>query len=140
MNGDQAGSPEDYSQQASAIADSGRQAQASSEETWLPLGVFAIAPGADTSSNSTLQLALNKSGVLRGSYYDAETDRTDAVYGSVDKDTQRAAWTVGDNTTPVYEAGIANLTKDQTTMIVHFSATNSQQMTLVRLQNPAGGQ
>ena len=68
------------------------------------------------------------------------TDTTEPVYGSVDKKTQRAAWTVADRKTPVYEAGIANLTKDETTMLAHFSKDNSQQFTLVRIQQPEGSQ
>jgi hypothetical protein len=42
------------------------------------------------------------------------------VYGSVDKKTQRAAWTVGDRKEPVFEAGMANLTKSETTVLVHL--------------------
>ena len=62
------------------------------------------------------------------------TDTSETVYGSVDKKTQRAAWTVGDKKTPVYEAGVANLTKDETTMMVHFGKDRSQQFTLVRIE------
>jgi hypothetical protein len=40
----------------------------------------------------------------------------------------------------VYEAGIANLTKDETTMLVHFSKDKSRQMTLVRIEAPKEGQ
>ena len=54
----------------------------------------------------------------------------------MDRKTQRAAWTVGGRKAPVYEAGIANLTKDETTMLVHFSKDKSQQMTLVRIETP----
>ena len=39
---------------------------------------------------------------------------------------------------PVYEAGIANLTKDETTMLVHFGEGKSQQLTLVRVEKPEG--
>ncbi len=59
------------------------------------------------------------------------------MYGSVDKKTQRAAWTVADRKTPVYEAGIANLTGDETAMLVHFGRDNAQQFTLVRIEQPA---
>jgi hypothetical protein len=58
------------------------------------------------------------------------------VYGSVDKKTQRAVWTVGEKKEPTYEAGFANLTKSETTMMVHFGKGNSQQWTLVRIQAP----
>ena len=47
---------------------------------------------------------------------------------------------IADRKTPVYEAGIANLTKDETTMLVHFSKEKTQQFTLVRIQQPEGGQ
>ena len=56
--------------------------------------------------------------------------------GSVDKKSQRAAWTIGGDKTPVYEAGIANLTKDATPILIHLGDGQSRQMTLVRLQQP----
>ena len=40
----------------------------------------------------------------------------------------------------MYEAGIANLTKDETTMLVHFAKDKAQQFTLVRIQKPEGQQ
>ena len=56
----------------------------------------------------------------------------------MDKNTQRAAWTVGDRKSPVYEAGIANLTRDETTLLVHFGKDDRQQFMLVRIQQPEG--
>lgn len=56
----------------------------------------------------------------------------------MDKKTQRAAWTVGDKKEPVFEAGIANLTRSETTMLVHFGKGGTQQWTLVRIEQPAG--
>jgi len=58
----------------------------------------------------------------------------------VDRKTQRSALAVGDRNTPVYEVGIADLTRDETTMLVHFSKENWQQLTLVRIQQPEGDQ
>jgi hypothetical protein len=55
----------------------------------------------------------------------------------VDKKTQRAAWTVGDRKEPIFEAGIANLTKPETTMLVHFGKKRTQQWTLIRIEQPA---
>ena len=46
---------------------------------------------------------------------------------SVDKKTQRAAWTVGDRKEPIYETGFANLTRSETTMLVHFGKDRTQQ-------------
>jgi hypothetical protein len=136
IDGAPAYTTQDYAQQASDLAASGRSAPATKEEEWMPLGVFAMVQGEETTSNHIFQLAVNKQGVIRGNYYDAVTDTTSTVSGKVDKETQRAAWTVGDRTTPVYEAGIANLTKDETTMLVHYGSERSQQYTLIRIEDP----
>ena len=74
------------------------------------------------------------------SFHNALTDTTEPLYGSVDKQTQRAAWRVADKKFPVYDAGIANLTRDETTMLVHYSEENSQQFTPVRIEQPEGDQ
>ena len=130
-----------YAQQATDLATAGKDAKVEDKaDEWQPLGVFAMVGEGETKSTNIFQLAVNKDGVIRGNYYNALTDTTEPVYGSVDKKTQRAAWTVADRKTPVYEAGIANLTQDETTMLVHFSKDNSQQFTLVRIQQPEGGQ
>jgi ketosteroid isomerase-like protein len=78
-----------------------------------------------------------REGIIRGNYYNALGDTTVQVYGSVDKKSQRAAWTVGDKKEPIYEAGFANLTKSETTMMVHFGKDKSQQWRLVRIEEPA---
>jgi hypothetical protein len=119
------------------LADTGMQAQASKEEEWLPLGVFAMIQGERTDSNDLFQLAVNKAGTIRGNFYNVLSDTTLPVYGAVDKTTQRAAWTVGDKKEPIYEAGFANLTKPETTMMVHFGKGRSQQWTLIRIEQPA---
>ena len=85
------------------------------------------------------QLAVNKAGTIRGNFYNVLTDSLLPVYGAVDKTTQRAAWTVGDKKEPIYEAGFANLTKAETTMLVHFGKTKTQQWTLVRVDPPTEG-
>ena len=138
--GDKVASEEQYYQQANTLADTGREAKVTKEEEWLPLGVFAIVQGEEKTSNHIFQLAVNKKGVIRGNYYDAVTDTTSQVYGSVDQKTQRAAWTVGDRKTPIYEAGIANLTKNDTTMLVHYGKDRSQQYTLIRIEEPETSQ
>ncbi len=136
VNGDAVGTQEQYAQQATTIADTGKQARATKEEEWLSLGVFAMIQGEQVNGNDLFQLAVNKSGVIRGNYYNALSDTTLPVYGSVDKKTQRAAWTVGDRKEPVFEAGLANLTKSETTMLVHFGKDRTQQWTLVRIDKP----
>jgi hypothetical protein len=137
VNGDSVGTQEEYAEQAETIAHTGKQARASEEEEWLSLGVFAMVQGEQVNGNDLFQLAVNKSGVIRGNYYNALSDTTLPVYGSVDRKTQRAAWKVGDREEPVFEAGIANLTKSQTTMLVHHGKDRTQQWTLVRIEPSA---
>jgi hypothetical protein len=136
VSGEAVGTTEQYTEQAVAIADAGQQAKPAEDEKWQSLGVFAMVQGEETTAFNLFQLAINKDGVIRGNYYNAMTDAVEPVAGSVDKKTQRAAWTVGGRKTPVFEAGIANLTKDETTMLVHFSKDRSQQMTLIRIEAP----
>ncbi len=82
------------------------------------------------------ELAVNKSGAVAGNYYSVLTGTTLPVHGSVNKKTQRAAWTVGDNRTTVYDVGIANLTKDEAPLLLHLDKDRTQQWTLVRLKQP----
>jgi hypothetical protein len=123
----------DYAQQATDIADTGRQAQPPDNEQWQPLGVFAMVKGDETTSNDIFQLAISKEGVVRGNYYNAASDSTTPVYGSLDKKSQRIAWTIGDKKEPVYETGLYNLTQEQTTMLVHFSKDQTEQYKLFQV-------
>ena len=41
---------------------------------------------------------------------------------------------VGERKTPLYEAGIANLTKGETTMLVHYDGDRTRQFTLIRIE------
>jgi hypothetical protein len=136
VDGTSVGTQEQYAQQAVVLADTGTKAEATKEEEWLPLGVFAMIQGERTDSNDLFQLAVNKAGTIRGNYYNALTDATLPVHGAVDKSSQRAAWTVGDRKEPIYEAGFANLTKSETTLLVHFGKDRSQQWTLIRIDPP----
>jgi hypothetical protein len=141
INGEQGYSADLYAQQAVDIATVGAEAKPDPKKgEWQQLGVFAMVGEGEEKSTNLFQLAISKEGVIAGEYYNALTDTAEPVYGSVDKKTQRVAWTVADRKFPVYEAGIANLTKDETTLLVHFSKEKAQQFTLVRIQAPEGDQ
>lgn len=136
-----------YYQQAQTIAEAQPAAQ-QPEEAWQSLGVFGLSQGqsADSAASAVFQLAVNKEGVIKGNYYNVLVGGSSLpVQGSVDQKTQRAAWTVGDNKTTVYETGIYNLTKDQTPVLVHFGPDRTEQWLLVRMneqnakQNPGAG-
>jgi hypothetical protein len=92
--------------------------------------------GDEKDANNIFQIAINKAGVLRGNYYNALTDTTVPLSGSVNKNSQRAAWIVGDNQETVYETGVGNLIEPETEILVHFGKDRTQQWTLVRLEPP----
>jgi hypothetical protein len=137
VNGQDAGTPREYYQQANDLATQGADAPASDDDQWMPLGVFSLVHHENATSKLTVQLAVNKQGVLRGNYTDAAKDQTQPIHGQVDKTTQRAAWTVGDNTKTVLETGLYNLTKDEAPCLIHSGADHTDQWLLVRLKQDA---
>jgi hypothetical protein len=140
VQGENVGSAEEYAQQASDLASEGASAKVGDDAEWRPLGVFALARDGETNPSIFMSLAIDKGGLLRGTYYDAVSDTTTNMAGKVDKKSQKAAWTIGDKKTPVYEAGLANLTKDQTTILVHRDGGKVEQLLLVRVDDQAAAE
>jgi hypothetical protein len=124
-----------YYQQAATIAQTAPAPDAANND-WLPLGVFSLVQGDQSETNTMFQLAVNKAGAIAGNYNNILTGTTAPVHGFVDKKTQRAAWTVGANTTTVYDVGISSLTKDEAPLLIHIGKDKTQQWLLVRLQQP----
>ena len=122
-----------YYDQATEIASSD-QDSSGDEGEWKPLGVFGLVQGEQAAASAVFQLATNKDGAIGGNFCDMLTGSTLKVHGAVDKKTQRAAWTVGDNKTTVYDTGIYNLTKDEAPLLVHFGKLRTEQWMLVRLK------
>jgi hypothetical protein len=127
-----------YAQQAAAIAQTGQAANPPAGDAWQPLGVFALTKGDETQSHDTLQLAVNREGVVRGNYYNAVADTTQPVAGSVDPKSQRVAWTVGGKKDVVYETGLYNLSLDDTSVLAHLGPNRTEQYGLFRLPPPDG--
>lgn len=136
VNGDAVATQEQYADQATQIAAAGQSAAPPNADEVTPLGVFGMVQGDEKTATQFVQLSLDKKGVISGEYYNATTDQTEKLAGAVDQKTQRAAWTVADRKTIVYEAGIANLTKDETTMLIHYGKDKTQQWILVRIPEP----
>ena len=127
VQGNRVGSADDYAEQAGAIASQGSaDAKIADDDQWRSLGVFAVARSEDANPSTFMSLAIDRAGLLRGTYYDAVSDTSMNITGKVDKKTQRAAWIVGDKKTIVYEAGLHNLTQQQTTILVHRSTDASR--------------
>ncbi|MCM2374386.1 YybH family protein [Aporhodopirellula aestuarii] len=114
---------------------SGAEADAPADGEWLPLGVFAPTKTAGTRSDVSIQLAVNKEGIIRGSYTDTATGETQVVQGAVDQETQRLVFSVGSNQSNLIETGLYNLTKDEAPALIHFGSDKTEQWLLVSLKN-----
>jgi hypothetical protein len=131
---------ETYYDQAQYLADSDPAAYpATAQETqkdWKSLGVYSLVQGTQTNTTSMFQLATNRKGAIKGTYYNALTQETKPVQGAVDKKSMRAAWIIGNDKNVVYDTGVANLLKQQSPVLVHLGRDKTEQWTLVRLQEP----
>jgi hypothetical protein len=139
VGGRDAGTAEQYAQQATNIAVQGQATDVPPSADWKPLGVFALVPGDQKTSNNLFQLAVDRQGIIRGNYYDGVMDTTTPVYGSADKKNQRAAWTIGKTKDRVFEAGLYNLTQSEAPVLMHFGSEKTQQWLLVRVEQPPAG-
>ena len=140
MEGSPIASTVEYTEQAQTIATSAPEPAADSE--WMPLGVFALTEDGQASGpapTTFLQLAVNKEGVIAGSVTDTETNKVQAIEGMVDPESQRSAWVIEGEQTPIMETSIANLTKDEAPALLHLGEGKTQQLLMVRLEDPEGG-
>ena len=137
VDGQAAGSPEQYAQQSTALVATA-PAQVTDTE-WLPLGTFALTREEVDDSQAMLELAVNKQGVLAGTYYNEATEVSRSLKGMLDQTSQRAAlgFADGKNAEVVLETGIYNLTQDEAPALLHQGKERSTPVLLVRLQAPA---
>lgn len=127
-----------YYQQATQIAQSVPEELAPEEVEWMPLGVFAIAKEGGDDTGNMIQLAVSKEAILAGTFYNETAGVSRPIEGMVNQKTQRAAWQFADgkNEGIVMETGVSNLTKDESTALVHFDASTTETWLLVRLAEP----
>jgi hypothetical protein len=137
MNGQNVGTAEQFSQQANDLAQFGAAANATPDDQWMPLGVFAMVRNEQQQPQMIMQLAINKQGVLRGNFTDEVTEHTQPIRGAIDPKTQRAAWIVG-NSTAIMEAGASNMTDGEAPALIHKNGKTDHWL-LVRLEQPPAG-
>jgi hypothetical protein len=135
IDGEEICSAPEYAEQIAAVADSVPQDLPQDIE-WMSLGVFALVEEEQQEPTMFVQLAVSQDGVIGGTYQNTDTDSAEPIQGVVDKASQRAVWTIGDNKDTVLETGIYNLTEDETAVLVHFGPEQTQQWLLVRLDEP----
>ena len=133
-------SADEYAEQAQAIATAVPDDVDPNDDDieWLPLGVFALTEkdGDSEDANLFLQLALSKQGIIAGTVQNTLTDEAFEVEGTVDKQTQRAAWGPVGKDWPIMETGIYNLSENATDALLHFEGGETQQWSMARLDQP----
>jgi hypothetical protein len=128
-----------YAQQASDIAAAAPETPPTEPDQWLPLGVFAVTQDGQSNGEQPglyVQLAVDKQGAIGGTQKHMATGKIDTLSGSVDKQSQRAAWGVKGKPFPIIETGLYNLTQDSAPALIHFADGQTQQWLLVRLEKP----
>lgn len=130
---------DEYAEQAQTLAASSPEVDDAIE--WMSLGVFAITPDGESSGDPPtlfVQLAVNKQGIIAGTFTNTATEATQEVEGMVDQKSQRTAWAITGTSWPIMETGISNLCEDTAAALVHFEDGQTQQWLLVRLEEPEG--
>lgn len=94
-----AGTAAEASAAAEATASAETPAAPPADLEWMPLGVFATGPKGVEHAHVYLQLAVSRTGEIKGNYYDAVSDATHPISGSIDRDTRKATWSVGKGAT-----------------------------------------
>jgi hypothetical protein len=145
IDGKEVAGAADFAANAIAIAAAGVQAMSAppaqrEKMEWQPLGVFALSHEAKGTPTMFVQLAVDKNGIIAGTYFNSSTETTQAVQGAVERTSARAAWSVADHKDTVLEAGVLNLTQDELPVLVHFGTDQSQRWLLTRMFPPKGRQ
>ncbi len=140
-DGQAIGTAEEYAAQAQTIAASVPDVDPDAVE-WLPLGVFALTATDGTAEDSTLflQLAISKEGIIAGTFQNTATGKSFEVEGTIDDESQRAAWGPVGESWPIMETGVFNLTEPEAGALLHFEDGETQQWTLLRLDEPQDDQ
>ena len=117
--------------------------QAAAEKMdWKPLGVFAVRRENETDSTRTMQLTVNRDGLITGTYFIQPKKQARPLKGKVDETSQRATWTFADGEKGkddvIFETSIFNLTKPSTNVMVHFGPRerDAEVWQLIRLEQP----
>jgi hypothetical protein len=138
VNGQPAGTSEQYAQQALSYVAAAPPPEQAQQEDWLPLGVFALSREDTGDSQALLELAVHKQGVLAGTYYNEATGASRPLKGTIDQKSQRAVvgFADGKNTDLALETGIYNLTQQESPALLHQGTEESTPVLLVRLPEP----
>lgn len=105
------------------------------QSDWMPLGMFTFASenaSADMPARY-ITLAISKDGAVSGAYFDPASNTTLEIQGGIDPVSQRIAWKFVGNDWPIMESGLYNLTKEESTLLIHTSSRTTETQLLIRL-------
>jgi hypothetical protein len=141
VNDQPVGTPEGYAQSAAELA-SVTPEEMNAEHEWTPLGTFAVATSAeDKNPVRVAQLAFdNKQSLISGTIFNKQSGNLYTIQGKVDPQTQRVAFTIGNDPNVVMETGLYNLTQQATPVLVHFGGSKTQTYIFARLPEPKEGE
>jgi hypothetical protein len=90
---------------------------------WMPLGVFGLLPPRAGTFATTVQLAVNRQGLIRGYAIDSETKRIGEVRGALDRSTLRLAFSIsgtdGGSDARKFETSAVNLLQGESLVNVY---------------------
>ena len=144
INGQRVTTQYEYAQSAAELASYNMPSETVTQTNlqWLPLGTFALSTSAvkpQATTRAAIQLAATNDGLISGSFYNRDLNKTYPIQGRVDPKTQRVAFFVIGAENTVFETGMYNLTQPQTPILIHKNTetgTETKNALLVRLNPP----
>lgn len=115
----------------------GRYPISDQQSDWMPLGMFTVASDDDSTDMPKIyiSLAISKDGAVTGAYFDAASNSTFEIQGGIDPESQRIAWKFVGYDWPIMESGLYNLTKEESTLLIHTSSRTTETLLLIRLDS-----
>ena len=93
---------------------------------------------ADLEWMAFIQLDVGRDGTLRGNYFDAITDQSLPIVGTIAKDSRKASWTVGESKSAMrFETTLDNLMAESSQGVVLSSTGRQQTWDFVRVEKPS---
>jgi hypothetical protein len=101
---------------------------------WMPLGVFALRPIDGGAATRVVQLAVSPEGLIRGSHLDMISGGVHTLRGRIDKVNRRAALTIGNEGTTVFDAPLATFTEAPARLKAYFADGSDESWMLIPLR------
>jgi len=102
---------------------------------WAPLGRFSLMLGPGDNSTRMLDLAVDRFGHIRGSYYDMISDASYNVAGIIDQRSQYAQWSLESNRGLTFYTPLGEMMQPQGLVYVQLPSGERQQWQIVRMED-----